>query len=94
MKKTKRLSVCDSKRPWLLMRAHVLLLFPVLGQGGKPKYEKKHPCDGKERQPSTDFTPYRNHESPESLIPQDFRACLGKKKDHADCIKTCVAIWS
>ena len=63
--------------------------------GGKPKYELIRPYGGKAPLPGAAFTPppYKNSKSPEALISQDFRACLDKKKNHADCIKYCVVTW-
>lgn len=36
--------------------------------------------------------PCRNNKSPEALISQSFQACRGKKKNHADCIKSYVVM--
>ena len=67
-----------------------VIVISRIGEGGKPKYEIIRPYGRKTRLPGCILPPYRNNKSPEALISQDFRASMGKKKNHADCIKYCV----
>ena len=88
-----RVIVCDSERFCLPVSAYALLLFPVLGQGVNQNTRKFVLTAEKRACPACILPPYRNNKNPEALISQDFRASMGKKKDHADCIKYCVVTW-